>query len=378
MLKKICFCTTISSTLETFVLPTARALYDTNKYKIYFISTPNKEFENKLPDYITFIPINMKRGIDLSALKSIFLLYKNFKSYHFDIVQYSTPNASLYASIASKYAKIPIRLYAQWGIRYVGFSGVKRKVFKFIEKIICENSTNIRAVSKMNMDFSIKEKLYDIEKVKILGNGGTIGVSLDEFHYEDKERYRKEIRDIYNLNNEFLFGFVGRLSKDKGANELLECLKKLNNKNIKLMCIGPEEENETINKDLLQWAKNSKRVIFTGFIPHHMLERYYATLDCLIHPTYREGFGMALQEAGAMGCPIITTDIPGASEVMENKVSCLLAKPKDVESLYNCMNKLIIDFESRKKIGKAARIRVLELFERNIMIQNQIEDYENL
>lgn len=378
MLKKICFCTTVSSTLETFVLPTARALYDTNEYEIYFISTSNKKFEKKLPDYITFIPINMKRGIDLSAFKSIFLFYKYFKLYHFDIVQYSTPNASLYASIASKYAKIPVRLYAQWGIRYVGFSGLKRKVFKFIEKIICRKSTDIRAVSNMNRDYSIKERLYQKEKVKVLGSGGTIGVSLDEFNYEYKKRYRKEIRDLYNLNNEFLFGFVGRLSTDKGANELLECLKKLNSENIKLFCIGPKENDGSINKDLLQWAENSNRVIFTGFISHDMLERYYATLDCFIHPTYREGFGMVLQEAGAMGCPIITTDIPGASEVMENKKSCLLAKPKDVESLYNCMNKLIIDSEFRRKLGEAARIRVLELFERKIMIQNQIEDYRNL
>lgn len=378
MSKKICFCTTATSTLETFVLPTATALYNTGDYEIYFISSSNKEFENELPAYITFISINMKRGIDLSAFKSIFLFYKEFRAHQFDIVQYSTPNASLYASIASKYANVPVRIYAQWGIRYVGFFGIRRKIFKFIEKVICKASTNIRAVSKKNRDFSIEEGLYKKEKVKILGNGGTIGVALNEFHYKYRQKYRKEIRNQYNLNNEFLFGFVGRLSKDKGADELLACIKNFNDENIKLICIGPEEDDGSMDRELLQWAKNSKRVIFTGFISHDKLEKYYAALDCFVHPTYREGFGMVLQEAGIMGCPIITTDIPGASEVLENKKSCLLAKPRDVQSLYECMNKLLVDSEFKTKIGEEARIRVSKLFEREIMIQNQLEDYKNL
>ena len=130
MKKKICFCTTTSITLKTFVLPIAEMLNETGDFEVFFICAKDNDFEQKLPDYIKFIPIDMKRGIDFSAIKTIILFYKIFKQYKFDIVQYSTPNASLYASIASKISKVPIRLYAQWGIRYVGFKGIKRKIFK--------------------------------------------------------------------------------------------------------------------------------------------------------------------------------------------------------------------------------------------------------
>ena len=50
------------------------------------------------------------------------------KEQQFDMVQYSTPNASMYASFAAKSAKIPVRLYCQWGMVYVTMSGIKRKV----------------------------------------------------------------------------------------------------------------------------------------------------------------------------------------------------------------------------------------------------------
>ena len=65
-------------------------------------------------------------------------MYKIFKKNKFDIVQYSTPNASFYAAIASKLANVPVRLYCQWGIVYVGFKGIRRSIFNTIEKTVCK------------------------------------------------------------------------------------------------------------------------------------------------------------------------------------------------------------------------------------------------
>lgn len=376
MKKKICFCTTTSITLKTFVLPIAEMLNETGDFEVFFICAKDNDFEQKLPDYIKFIPIDMKRGIDFSAIKTIILFYKIFKQYKFDIVQYSTPNASLYASIASKISKVPIRLYAQWGIRYVGFKGIKRKIFKLLEKIVCLNSTDIRAVSKMNMEFGINEKLYKKDKAKLIGIGGTIGVSLSEFDIDKKEISRKVIREKYKLDDKFVFGFVGRFSRDKGSNELLEAIKILP-ENVCLLCVGSDEVDNSVNKDLFEWAKKSDKVIFTGFIEHDELYKYYSAMDCFVHPTYREGFGMVLQEAGAMGLPIITTRIPGASEVMVENESCILVSPKNINELIDIMNNFI-----NKKIinclGKNAYIRTKEYFERSIMLENLKIDYKEL
>ena len=150
-MRRICICTTVSITMKTFVVETAKYLHEKCGYDITLICNEDKKFEESLPEYLHFIPVHMARGIDFSAIKSIKQFTRIFKEQKFDMVQYSTPNAACYASIAAQKAKIPVRLYCQWGIRYVGLSGISRKIFKYIEKIVCRNSTDIRAVSQMNL-----------------------------------------------------------------------------------------------------------------------------------------------------------------------------------------------------------------------------------
>lgn len=378
MTKKICFVTTTSITLKTFVLETASYLHANGDYAITFICDYDAEFAASLPEYIRFIPVSMVRGIDFSAIQAVARLYKIFKAENFDMVQYSTPNASLYAAIAAKKANIPVRLYCQWGIRYVGMSGVKRLLFRQFEKIVCRKSTDIRAVSFKNLDFAVDEKLYKKEKAKVLGEGGTIGVDISSYEIENKVKYGKLVREKHNIGKEFVFGFVGRISRDKGSNELLEAFQRLSTEHaVKLLCVGTQEE-EGIDRNLFTWAENSEQVIFTGQIDNKELFKYYAAMDCYVHPTYREGFGMVIQEAAAMGCAVITTDIPGASEVLENGISCLLAEPRNSTSLEEKLRRIISDDKLRAELGKNARKRIEEHFDRRKMLETQRQDYEVL
>ena len=126
-MKKICMITTVSSTLKSCVVDTAKHLYEQCGYDVTLICNTDEKFAKTLPPYVHYIPVPMSRGVNFSGFKSIKIFRKIFKREKFDLVQYATPNASFYASVAAKQAKVPIRLYCQWGIRYVGFQGIKRK-----------------------------------------------------------------------------------------------------------------------------------------------------------------------------------------------------------------------------------------------------------
>ena len=130
-MKKVCMITTVSLTLKAFVVETAKYLHEKCGYDVTLICDTDEEF-SQLPEFIHYIPAPMGRGIDFSALKSIKALFQIFRKERFDMVQYSTPNAACYASIAARLARVPIRLYCQWGIRYVGMQGLSRKIFKII------------------------------------------------------------------------------------------------------------------------------------------------------------------------------------------------------------------------------------------------------
>lgn len=379
-MKKICFITTVSVTLKTFVTETATYLHQNEDYDITFICNPDQNFIDSLPDYVHFIPVKMARGIDFSAFASIAEFYKIFKREKFDLIQYSTPNASCYASIAAFFARVPIRLYAQWGIRYVGLGGISRKIFKLIEKTVCKLSTDIRAVSHKNMQFGIDEKLYKPQKVSVIGNGGTIGVDMNDYNIESRDIWLSLIREKHNISkDDFVFGFAGRISIDKGCGELLEAFKNIteNHKKAKLLIIGPNEQSG-IDPRLLDWAQNSDSVIFTGPIEKQNMKMYYSALDVLVHPTYREGFGMVIQEAGALAVPAITTDIPGASEVMEGNISCLLVSAKSTAELQSAMTELLENNSKVSSLGKAAYNRTKALYDRPVMLEFQHQEYKKI
>lgn len=380
-MKKVCMITTVSLTLKVFVVETAKYLHKQCGYDVTLICDNDEEFKISLPNYIHYIPVHMARGVDISGIKSIVDFIKIFRNEKFDMVQYSTPNAACYASIAARIAKVPVRLYCQWGIRYVGMDGVSRKIFKVIEKVVCRNSTDIRAVSPMNKAFAVSEGLYPEERAIVVGKGGTIGVDMQRYEISKKTCYRSAIRNQYGISDEaFVYGFAGRVSVDKGFTELLAAFRKIteSESDAKLLIVGSMEDNCDVPADILEWARKSEQVVMTGMVDGAKMNEYYSAMDVLVHPTYREGFGMVLQEAGALGIAMITTKIPGASEVMEDGISCVLVEPKNIYDLVGAMKMLIADRRRTKEIGQAAYERTKQYYDRLIMLKNQKADYEKL
>lgn len=115
---------------------------------------------------------------------------------------------------------------------------------------------------------------------------------------------------------------------------------------------------------MLEWAKQSKSVIF---IPNVLdVERYYATLDVLVLPSYREGFGNVVIEAEAMGVPVIVSNIPGPIDAMQDEVTGLQCRMKSKDDLCNKMERFLQN-ELREQYGIAARKFVEESFDSKIL-----------
>lgn len=378
-MKKICFITTIPLTLQAFVLTTAEYLHENTDYEITFICDYDKDFENSLPDYIRYIPVTMKRGISPSGVKAVLEMAKIFKREKFDMIQYSTPNASFYAAIAGKLAKIKVRLYCQWGIAYVGVEGIKRWIFKVIEKTVCRLSTWIEPDSFGNLAFSHREKLYPKEKGSVIGRGSACGVNLEKFDYSKKDGLRSEIRNKYSIpETAFVFGYVGRITRDKGVNELLKAYKYLHSQysDTYLLMVGPEECDGTVDESLFVWSKECSRVIYSGFT--NEVEKYLSAMDTYLLPSYREGFGMGVVEAEAMGVPAIVTNIPGPTDAVLDGKTGLIVEKKNVNDLFAAMEKLMTDKDLRNSCSECARVYVSENFEQKTFLVEVLKDRKKL
>lgn len=373
---KICFVTTISMTIEAFVLPSIKQLTEAG-FEVSVATSAKKGFKELLPNGVKLFDIPVGRGFDLNGtLRAAKNFEKICKEEKFDIVQFATPNGALYGSIGSKRAKVPARINAQWGMRFIGFNGLMRKFILELEKVACRNATHIRAVSEKNRLIAIENKMYKPEKCKVLGKGGTIGVDLSLFDLSKKAEMRKSTREKYSIPEDaFVFGFVGSVRADKGVKELLTAYKNLNDDSYLVLC-GGVFEDDGIDPELMNWAKANKNIVFTGHINN--VYEAMAAFDVLVHPTYREGFGMVLQEAAALSIPTITTNIPGASEAIVDGVTGLLSEVKNADSLSEVMKKLKNSPEICLEYGENGRKRIEEDFERTKMVERLVADYKEI
>lgn len=375
-MKKICFITTISLTLRTFVLKTAEYLHENTDWDISFICNEDEAFSKELPEYIHFYPIQMKRGISLSGIQAMLEMKKVFQREKFDLIQYSTPNASLYAALAGFLAGIPVRLYCQWGMVFVGFTGIKRKIFKIEEKMVCRLSTHVEPDSYSNLNFAHEQKLYSKSKGSVIWNGSACGVDLKKFDASQKAKFRKEIRDKSGIpENAFVFGFVGRITKDKGVNELLAAFKKLQGDSYLLM-VGPSEMDKSVDRELYDWSIDNEKIIYTGYT--NTVERYLSAMDCYILPSYREGFGLGVVEAEAMGVPVIVTNIPGPIDAMEPNCTGIVVEPRNIKELAEAMNTLKNNKDIQNKFSSKGICFATRKFEQVRLFEHILKDRKNL
>ena len=374
--KKICCITTVDVTQIAFV---ADAMYQfvEKGHEVTLVCSDTTKVRKMKGNSFRYVDMPMKRGVSFSDMLVMpWKFRKFFKHEDFDFVQYATPNASLFASAGAWMAGVPVRLYCQWGIRYVGVSGIMRKVLKSLEHLTCYLSTDICPASQKNLEYAVNEGLYRPDKAKIIGNGGTIGIDLAKYDIEHKQKCKDEVLVQYPvLKDKLVICSVGRLSRDKGSFELLEAFNRLakEREDIVLMMVGDTEDN--IPENLIPVTKH-ERVLFTGFT--NEVNKYLSACDVLVHPSYREGFSMVIQEAMAMQLAVVTTDIPGPSEVIEEGVTGILVQPRDTDSLYEGLKEILSNKTQMEQMAVAGRKRCEKLFNRQRMLQLTYEHDEQI
>lgn len=184
-----------------------------------------------------------------------------------------------------------------------------------------------------------------------------------------------ELRHKYGIKeNEILILFVGYLDIFKGIFELIDAFYEINkeNKNVKLMMVGTGPKKEELKRNV---SNLTDFVIFTGQILPSEIYKYYQAADIFVLPSYTEGLPVSVLEAMACGLPIITTNVGGIPEVVEDSLNGFLINSKDENELREKLKIIIKNDALRKKFGSKS----LEIINKgSLNIDNKINSLINL
>ncbi|MEZ4854423.1 glycosyltransferase family 4 protein [Flavobacterium sp.] len=350
-------------------------------FEVTAISADKIELERVAKKYgVKNYHVEMTRAITpFSDLRAIIKLYHFLSKEKPEMVHTHTPKAGLVGMIASKLAGVPIRLHTVAGLPLMETTGAKRKVLNFVEKLTYYFATKIYPNSKGLEDFIIKEKFCKPSKLKIIGNGSSNGINTNHFNPTIlSESEKNNLKFQLGINqNDFVFIFVGRLVKDKGINELVTAFSNIQTSNSKLLLIGPfEPELDPLMSETVQQIKENPNIINVGY--QNDVRPYFAISNCLVFPSYREGFPNVVMQAGAMGLPCIVSNINGCNEIVVEGENGTIIPVKNDKAIQEAMIRMIYNAEFYNQLKDKARPMILKSYEQNIVWQALLKEYQLL
>jgi glycosyltransferase involved in cell wall biosynthesis len=289
------------------------------------------------------------------------------------------PKTGLLAMNAAFFARVPVRIHTFTGQVWVTRTGFWRFLLKTMDRVIALSATDVYADSPSQRDFLLEQKV--IRSGKVLGDGSVSGVDSELFR--PNTGFRRSIRDRFGISEEtVVFGFVGRLNRDKGIYDLVNAFESLPvEADACLLFVGADEEGieQQVREALCRNAVASnvwKKIHFAGHTSEP--ERFYAAFDVFCMPSYREGFGSSVIEAAACGVPALVSRIYGLTDAVAEGETGLMHDPGDIEGIRLGLERFLNDASLRHRMGRVARQRVLEKFSRDRLVHAMIEEYEQL
>lgn len=383
MMKKLIWVTTVA---QSMVLFKGQLKFMSNYFDLTFVSSnelkPNELTVRGMTENIRVHELPMKREISLfNDFKSLIAFLTYFHAMKPDAVHGNTPKGALLAMLAAKLTRVKTRIYMCHGLRYQGCNGIMRRILESMEKLTCACATHVLCVSEGVKNTLADDGICPAKKSRVIGYGSCNGINKDFFDasvYDKKDK--EQLRHQYGIGkDDFLFIFMGRIVKDKGVNEMVEAFTRYRKENshVRLIILGAFENNQNpVEAHTMDIIKGNKEgVVYCG--KQSDVRPFLAASQCLLLPSYREGFGMVLMEAGAMGVPVICSDIIGCNNVATQD-NGLLVEPRNADELYQKMKKMVEDISLYRHFAASTRPSVIKRFDQQMLWNKFLAYYKSV
>jgi len=332
----------ISMGIEIYVsVPYANAIGQLEELGCKCINTP---FERR----------GMNPVKDIKLLRNYLSVIREVKP---DKVITYTIKPNIYGGIACGIRNIP--MYANVTGLGTAFQddGALTKLVTIMYKTAFKNVQGVFFENTGNRDVLVKKGIIPKEKTHCLSGAG---VNLKDFAFSE-----------YPQDGDTRFLFIGRMMREKGINELFASCERLKKDgySFALDVLGDFEES---------YEEHIKRLEDKRILHYHGYQSdvkpFIRKAHCFVLPSYHEGMANTLLECGAMGRPLITSNIHGCLEAVDDGGTGFLCSVRDADDLYVKMKKFIeLPYERKKEMGRLSHEYVAERFDKRKVVDETIK-----
>lgn len=324
------------------------------------IALPNGEYVPRLVELgCTYIETPLeRRGMNPAKDISLYHLYCSIiKQIRPDLVVTYTVKPNVYGGMACRKLKVPYAAnitglgtaIEQGGALRTLVLNMYREALKKAKVVFFENTGN-------------RDRLVEFGAVKADKTYVLNGAGIETSDYPLAP---------YPPDGPVKFLFVGRIMREKGVDELFSAMTRLKQTygdRVQLDLVGFNEESY---EQKIQKLQKDGIVQFLGF--QDDVPSFYRSAHCVVLPSYHEGMSNVLLEAGAMGRPLITSNIHGCMEAVEEGKSGYLCAVRDADSLLDAMSRFVeLPYEEKVKMGQASHDHVVKRFDKKLVVEDTI------
>ena len=296
-----------------------------------------------------------RRGINPATDLRLFHTYQRLlKEEKPDLVITYSIKPNIYGGLACRIAGVPYCANVQG----LGTAFQRKGLAQFVTvlyKLALGKARTVFFENRENAEEFCRRGILSAGKETVLPGAG---INLERYSYVP-----------YPENKAIHFLYLGRIMKEKGMDELFAAMRRLREKfgaSMVLDIVGFFDD-EGYKAQVDQLAAEGIAV-YHGFQSDPL--PYYAAADCVVLPSYHEGMSNVLLEAAATGRPVITSDIPGCREAVEDGKTGLLCKARDCASLYEQMARMAETSPAeRQAMGLAAHEKMVQEFDKHLVVE---------
>lgn len=304
------------------------------------------------------VPVD-RRGISPSGDIKLFLtFFKLLKKIKPDMVVTYTIKPNVYCGLAARLLRIP------YAVNITGLGtafqkeGMVKRIAKMLYRIGCGKAKVVFTENPGNRDTLLDMKLFKPVKIHVLHGAG---VNTEHYTFEEYPQEQEPVK----------FLFIGRIMKEKGIDEYFMAADKLveSGINAEFHIAGNYDENEYSAE--IERRSADPHFVYEGWLDD--IRPAIKKCHCFVLPSWHEGMANTLLECGAMGRPIITSNIHGCLEAVDEGKNGYLHEVKNADSLYEEMKRFaLLPYEKKAEMGKASHEFICANYDKEQVVEDTV------